>query len=449
MSRLPIRLRLTLAFAVAMVAVLAGEALFVDERLREDLDEAVTATLEARVAAPVAATSDPDEAFTQVLARDGRVVRAAGGARVPALSAAEVRRVARGGRLLVEREIAGIEGTARVLAVPARDSGVAAERVVATGQSLRDRDEALDGLVAAFLVGGPVVVLVTSLLGYALATAALRPVDRMRRRAEQVSLADDRLPLPPARDEVRRLGVTLNAMLARVRASVERERRFVADASHELRMPIAVVKTELETVLRAGGLSADAHEALAAAVAEIDALAQLAEDLLVLARAGDGELPLRRQAVDARAALELVAERFSDRAARAGREIALRAPEGLEVRADPLRLRQAVGNLLDNALRSGSGVVVLDAAPTDGGVELRVIDGGPGFPSELRERAFERFARGDAARTRGGAGLGLAIVRAIAEAHGGSADLEPGSPTTVRMRLPDRAEPPAAGGGRA
>ena len=435
MKRLPIRLRLTLAFSVAMAALLAGESLFVDEQLRQDLDEAVTTALEARMAAP----SEPGDFFTQLLERDGRVVRTAGGPRGPALTAAEVRAVAAGKRVRVERKIAGIHGTARVLAVPARGDGMAGGRVLVAGMSLDDRDEALKGLVAALLIGGPVAVIVASLLAYALATAALRPVERMRQQAEQVSLADERLPLPQARDEVRRLGETLNAMLVRLDESAERERRFVADASHELRIPITVVKAELEGVLRAGRLPTDAREALAAAVAETDALAQLAEDLLVLARASDGALPLSRETLDAREALERAAQRFADRAAREGRSIDVRAPEGLVLYADPLRLRQAIGNLVDNALRYGSGAVVLDAASAGGAVELCVSDDGTGFPSDLGNWAFERFARGDAARTRTGAGLGLAIVRAIAEAHGGTADVASGAPTTVRLRLP--AEP--------
>jgi signal transduction histidine kinase len=251
-----------------------------------------------------------------------------------------------------------------------------------------------------------------------------------------LSSREERLPLPDARDEVRRLGETLNAMLARLRASIERERQFVADAGHELRTPIAVVKTEIEAALRDGDLPPEAREGLQAALAETDVLAQLAEDLLVLARAGDGALAVRPEPLDARDALESAAQRFADRAAGAGRTIEVRAPEGVDVSADPLRLRQAVGNLVDNALRHGSGPVVLDAAPVNGVVELRVSDGGPGFPDDLADRAFERFTRGDAARTRGGAGLGLAIVRAIAEAHGGSADVEAGAPTTVRIRLP-------------
>jgi signal transduction histidine kinase len=249
----------------------------------------------------------------------------------------------------------------------------------------------------------------------------------MRRRA---AAGDEQLPLPAAHDEIRRLGETLNELLARLRGSLERERRFVADASHELRTPLAVLKTELEAALRAP----DPDEAISAAVEEVDRLSQLAEDLLVLARSQDGELPVRQETLSARTLLEGVRDRFAERAARAGRTILIEDGE-MPLSGDPLRLRQALGNLVDNALRHGDGDVVLRARHDEGGVSLEVSDGGHGFGPDIAGRAFERFARGDRARTRGGTGLGLAIVRAIAEAHGGRATLE-GS--TVRVWMPSQ-----------
>ena len=429
MSRLPIRLRLTAVFAAAMVVVLAATAAFVYTRLRADLDEAVNASLEARGGG----AGDPEESFAQVLAADGRV--AAGAPREPALTPQQARVAARK-PLLLDRKVPGLKGDVRILARPRPgDPGA----VVVVGQSLDDRDEALAGLIGAFAVGGPIAVLLASLLGYALATAALRPVDAMRARAAAVSLADEGapLPLPRAHDEVRRLGETLNAMLARLRRSFERERRFVADASHELRTPIAVLKTELETLLRRDDHLPEVREALVAASAEADDLARLAEDLLVLARASEGRLAVRPERLDAAALLDGARERFAERAAVRGRRIDVNVPAGMTVDADPLRLRQALGNLLDNALRHGSGDISLSARAADGGAEIDVADAGAGFGAELAERAFERFARGDEARTRGGAGLGLAIVRAVAEAHGGRAEIVPDhAGARVRVRLP-------------
>ena len=434
MSRLPIRVRLTAAFAAAMLIVLAGTAAFVYVRLRSDLNETVTSALKQRAGAVAAshdaaagATGEPRENFAQLVGPGGRLLGSAGGPRRRVLTPKELRSVLAGERLLVERPVRGIDGTPRLLARRAGGD------VVTVGQSLGDRDETLAGLVRSFAIGGPIAVLLASLLGYGLATAGLRPVEAMRRRAREVSLSngDDSLPLPEAHDEVRRLGETLNEMLDRLRASFERERRFVADASHELRTPVAVIKTELEGALRSGGNDPGVTAALSAAVEECDRLAQLAEDLLVVARSGEGELKLRREPVDGGDLLEHVRARFADRAQRTGRSIRVEAAPEARFDADPLRLEQALGNLVDNALRHGAGEIVLRAAAG----ELSVGDEGSGFTADFAPRAFERFARGDGARTRGGTGLGLAIVKAIAEAHGGSVEIVAGPGATVRISL--------------
>ncbi len=442
MSRIPIRVRLAALLALAMVLVLAAAGLFVYLRLADGLDESVETSLEARAAAVAASgqaaagsAGDPEDGFAQLLGSDGRVLSRTGGAAAPALTGAELALAAAGREVHAERDVGGIDATTRLLAVRG-DRGI-----VVVGQSLDDRDETLAGLAGSFAIGGPIAVLVVALLGYALAAVGLRPVEAMRARAEGVSLDGDSepLPLPGAHDEVRRLGETLNAMLDRLRRSYDRERRFVADASHELRTPIAVIKTELEGALRRRPADPDVREALSAAVDECDHLAQLAEDLLVVARAGDGALPVRPRTLEAAELLDGVRLRFSARAAEHGRPIHIVAPDGLELHADEQRLGQALGNLVDNALRHGAGEITLSARPVAGAVELEVADEGAGFAPELAGRAFERFTRGDEARTRGGAGLGLAIVRAIAEAHGGGAELASGA--AVRISLPSQGDP--------
>jgi signal transduction histidine kinase len=451
-SRLPIRVRLTAAFALATLLVLAGAGVFVYVKLRADLNESIDGALRTRATAIASSTREAgvpsagagggqaDESFAQVLAPDGRVLDAAGSLRHRVLTAAEVRRALRA-PLLVRRRVPGIESTTRLLArrVPDRTG----PSIAVVGQSLDDRNVALSGLITALVIGGALAVVLVSALGYWLATAGLAPVEAMRRRAAEVSLtrADERLPLPAAHDEIRRLGETLNDMLDRLRRAFERERRFVADASHELRTPVAVVKTELEGALRTGQYGEPVRQALVAAVEECDHLAQLAGDLLVIARAGEGELPVRREGLAARAVLEGVRHRFADRAAQHGRSIRVEVDGEVEVHADALRIGQALGNLVDNALRHGGGDVVLRARHAAGGVEIEAADEGAGFDADIAERAFERFTRGDRARTRGGTGLGMAIVRAVAEAHGGWAAILPGDGATVRMWLPDG--PPA------
>jgi two-component system OmpR family sensor kinase len=233
MKRLPIRVRLTAAFAMAMLLVLVGAGLYIYLRLRADLDEGVNASLHTRAAAMVAASSgprfpaagagggQPEESFTAVLGPGGRVLDETPGVREQVLTADELAR-AMHGPVTFERRISGVEGTTRVLARPLGRQSAAS--VVVVGQSLDDRDVVLSGLVTSFAIGGVLAIVIASALGYALATAALTPVEAMRRRAAEVSLTGDeqRLPLPAARDEIRRLGETLNEMLDRLRRAFER-----------------------------------------------------------------------------------------------------------------------------------------------------------------------------------------------------------------------------------
>ncbi len=450
-SRVPIRVRLTAAFAATMLMMLAAAAGFVYLRLRADLDDAVDARLVARArvitqhgpdrSLAAVALEDPEEGFVQALDPQGRVVDAAGTTQGPALSAADLRAAGLAGSGPIERGVAGIDGVARLLVQRLPGDPV---RFLVVGQSLNDRNDALSGVITSFAVGGAVAVGLASMIGYLLSRAGLAPMEAMRRRALEVSLTEPQtvLPLPRARDEVRRLGETMNAMLGRLRESFERERRFVADASHELRTPIAVVKTELQATLRAGGLDAEARESLLAAVEECDRLAQLAEDLLVLARmSGDG-LPVRLQALRPRTVLEAVRDQFVDRAQQRGRRIEIELGGDRPFDADPVRIRQALANLVDNALRYGDGEVLLRTYSTSAGTAVEVCDQGPGFAPDIAGHAFERFTRGDRARTGGGgSGLGLAIVAEVARAHGGSVAIVPGRGlgTVVRLVLPDAA----------
>jgi len=245
----------------------------------------------------------------------------------------------------------------------------------------------------------------------------------MRRRAEEISatVGGRRLPVPAGDDEVARLARTLNEMLARLEAGLERERRFVAEASHELRTPLALLKTELELALRRPRSPEELRAAIASAHEETDRLAVLAEDLLVLARSDEGELRIDPQPLEARELLETVAGRFAARAEEAGLSLEVEAPAQLSAVGDRSRLDQALGNLVDNALRYGAGTVRLEAQRENGSVALRVSDEGEGFATDFLPRAFERFSRADGGRVRGAAGLGLAIVDAIARAHGGTA----------------------------
>jgi signal transduction histidine kinase len=452
MSRLPIRVRIMLGFALAMLLVLAAAATFVYLQQRADLTETIDEGLERRsddvslafgrsgndlAGADPGVLSDPEEAFVQILTPGGD--RVDGTWQVPSsvLSPDEAREAFRGS-VLVERRVPNIEGTARILAGPL--DAEQRSRVVVVGVSLADRDETLSNLVRSFLIGIPIAVLVASAIGYQLAKVGLAPVEAMRIRAKRISLGrgEDRLPVSAANDEVRRLGETLNEMLARLEESFQRERRFVADASHELRTPLSVLKAELEAAIRIAGHDPEVRNSLVVALEETDHLAQLAEDLLLIARAADGRLPLKCEALDLHELLERTAQRFADRARGQGREIRIDTGAGGSVWVDRLRVQQALGNLVDNALRHGRGEIQISARAEPGWSEIEVSDQGDGVPASVAPRAFERFASGDAARASGGAGLGLAIVQAIAEAHGGTAMIvhTNSAGATVRLRFP-------------
>jgi signal transduction histidine kinase len=430
MRRLPLRLRLTLAFGLAMAVVLAATGFVVYGIFRADLNHTIDQSLRARAAA-APGPSGSGEDFGQLLRADGSV--AASSAKVRGRVLVSTAELGRAPAFVEHSGVPGLDGRLRMRVVP---SG---REFVVAGTSLGERDDSLRTLALLLAGGGLVALVLSCLAGYGVASGALRPVEAMRRRAAAISDARDaeRLPVPDTADELARLGETLNAMLDRLEVSSARERAFVADASHELRTPLAILRTEIDLALREGRSAEELRAALQSAGEETDRLARLAEDLLVLARADDQRLELRVEEMDVGELLRAVALRFDVEAEDAG---------DLHVAGDRARLEQALGNLVDNALRHGRGPVRLSAVVRGDGIELHVRDEGDGIPPDFVPHAFERFTRGDAARTRGGAGLGLAIVAAIAGSHGGSAHAQ-GSDVWLQLpRLKDtstlRSSPP-------
>jgi two-component system, OmpR family, sensor kinase len=447
LSRLPLRVKLTLGYTGVMAFVLAVVCVFLFLHTKSGIDRGIEDALALRAHDLAAAARSGDPAallrtpalpagqigdVAQVLDAGGRVVAGTPSARRSLLSAAELGR-ARRGRIVRDRG-----ESLRLLAEPVGAAG----RVVVVGAALPQRERALDVLTGALLIGGPLALLLAAAAGYALAAGALRPVEAMRRRAATISAADPdaRLPLAPARDEIRRLGTTLNEMLARLADARRRERAFVADASHELRTPLAILKGELELAAAGGPDREELRRVVASATEETDRLVALAEELLTLARLDEEALAIRPQPLAAHEVMETVAASFAVGAAEAGRTLVVESGPPLVVNADPERLRQALENLVENALRYGAGAVRLGARAADGAVELHVRDEGSGFAPGFLPRAFDRFARGDGER-RPGSGLGLAIVAAIAAAHGGSAHAgnapEGGADVWIALPSPD------------
>jgi signal transduction histidine kinase len=459
MRRVSLRIRLTLVFASAMAVVLATTGLLLYDRLGASLDRTLDQSLHARVADVAALVTQadtglrdsrpgsyggPGNGFAQVLDARGQIFdQTPGLPRAPLLTTSQLSLARRGTLLIAHARSAGDE--VRLLASPISAQGQ--RLVIVVGAPLGLRDEALSELRNELLIGGPIALLVASLIGYLVAAGALRPVERMRVRANAISdqqLAE-RLPVPRTRDEIGRLGETLNAMLERIEDGVGRERGFLADASHELRTPLSLLRAEVELALEAPHTRDELLVALRSIGEETDRLSQLAEDLLLLNRIDEGRLPLHRESVALDQLFDGVASRFRRRAGEAGRRIETDGC-GLTLGVDALRLEQALGNLLENALRYGSGTVRLFAIDQDGALEIHVTDEGDGLPDGFAPRAFERFSRANETRNSAGAGLGLAIVKAVADAHGanvgtahaaeGGADISLCFPHSVSAELP-------------
>lgn len=433
--RLPIRVRLTLVFAVSNVIVLGATGLFLYLRFESDLLRNVDAGLRLRADTILGSGGpsgfhlgsedravDPDMAFVQQVGPRGRLIESSEVLTGPLLSSGQLDNLT--SRNFFDANVRLVDER-----VDARLFGVASDDddVLVVGTSVEEQLEALSGLARLLWLGGSAALIVTTGMAWLLAGGALRPVGRMRSEAAAISASEPgrRLRVPPTKDEIARLGETLNSMLEHMESAFERERRFVDDASHELRTPLAILKAELDLALSRSRTREELLTALRSAVEESDRVGRLAEDLLVLARANRDGLPVRPVELDLGALLSDIADSFKTVARSRGINIERSVAPELHACLDPLRIRQAVGNLLDNALRHTpcEGKVEIGAEKAGGWVSINVLDTGRGFSPAFIASAFEPFARADSSRARseGGAGLGLAIVRAIAEAHGGTA----------------------------
>ncbi len=312
--------------------------------------------------------------------------------------------------------------------------------------------------LAAFLlvlaIGIPLAVLAASLAGYWLAGRALAPVARMTEESRSITAEhlDVRLPVPAADDELRRLATTFNDLFARLERSFEQLRRFTADASHELRTPLTAIRSVGEVALREPHSEAKYRDIIGAMLEEVDRLTLLTTLLLELTRAEGGRATIKREPIDLRELAEDAAG-FLGVLAEEGRvRIDLDLPTApVPVAGDWTMLRQALVNLLDNAIKHSppDGVVAIACRQWPDAAEICVADQGPGIPAQELPRIFERFHRVDAARSRepgdrrGGFGLGLAIARQAVEAHGGRIEVESeqGRGSRFRIVLPPGKQP--------
>jgi signal transduction histidine kinase len=446
-----IRLRVAAVFTFALAVAFALGSWLLVSQLRgvvvRSVDAGLTLQLDRAsrlLAAPQASAGSPaalppGDYVVQLIDSAGRV-RAAGpeAGHVPLLTASQ-QRAARHGRIVLTTTIDG--DPERLMAAPARTRP---GWIAVAGASLEAADGTVSALITRLAVGGALFVIIGGAGAYLLARAALAPAERLRREAAALSDRDPaaRLPVPATRDEIAALAGTMNDLLGRLHGALARQRAFVADASHELRTPFAVLTAELELAARPGRSRAELAEAVASAADEAARLSRITDDLLTLASSDERQLTIRAEPTDLAELLARSTEQAGRRAA--DRAVAFRrtGPPGLIALVDADRIRQAVDNLIDNALRFAPAGSQIDVAAAASGqdVTITVADAGPGFPAEFLPHAFERFRRPDGGRARahGGAGLGLAIVEAIASAHGGTATAgnRPAGGAVVQLLLP-------------
>lgn len=427
-----VRFRVTALATIAALVVLAaaGVGLVVAQRhlLTQNLDESMQ--LEAKSLEPAVVdgrTPDvlsgfgDDDTVAQVVAEGGRVVAATPNA----AGLAPVAPGPTGGRQETIRTVERLpteDAAYRLLA--RRVEGPVGPRVILIAASLGDVRESTRALIFPLVVAIPAAGALLAAVTWVLVGRTLRPVEAIRAEVADISgsALDRRVPEPASDDEIARLARTMNAMLDRVEGSVDRQHRFVADASHELRSPLTRIRSELEVDL-AHPDRADVWATHRSVLEEAAGMQHLVENLLHLARSDAGFGVARRDLVD----LDDIVLRAA-RGLRADGQVAAdtKGVAAAQVRGDPTQLARAVGNLVDNAARHADSCVTFTVTENRSVAVVSVADDGPGIPPDQQERVFERFTRLDEARqgTTGGVGLGLAIARDVAVRHGGTLSVD-------------------------
>jgi two-component system OmpR family sensor kinase len=459
MSQLPIRWKLTLAFALGLTVVLAVSSVLLHFQMMANIDATIERDLRTRadqlselvVKSPTSELTttrsedlEPDETIAQVLTPAGQVVAASSYADMRLLTPEQLQAAAIK-ELLVDRpRDAMLDESLRIFAMPVstRDGPF----IIVVTDSLTERARTLASPVEVQVAKLVAALLVSCVIGYWVSGLALRPVEALRRRAAAISgddLADAKrapLPVSPVDDEIGRLGRTLNDMLDRIgkaqaaqRDVLEQQRLFLADASHQLRSPLAIIKAEVELAQSGTTQGDDLRAAMTSIGEETDRLSELTEQLLLLAAADEQRLSLSRESIKLRDLLNEAADRGRGRAQQQGRTISVES-DNTTISADRRRLEYALDNLVDNALSHGAGDLELVAQRVGDRVELQVRDHGPGFSDSYLAHPFIRFA--PTASTGRGTGLGLAIVQAITEAHGGAVSLASDAGASVTLSLP-------------
>jgi len=389
---------------------------------------------------PLLLTTDQRIVAVQVIAGDGAVVRRSPAA--PDTPLVALNEVGDGVRIGMPEGVSSPFDRVRFSAQTV--TGPDGRYTVVVGEGTATIASTIWAVVVALAIAAPVVILVSGVATYVLVHRSMRSVDDIRSRVAEITTSDlaERVPVPDSRDEIAALAETMNEMLARIQAGHEAQKRFVGDASHELRSPLTTIISALEVVVaHPEVLSGDQAGDLVGTtlMPEAQRMKVLIDDLLLLARADERGLDIAREDVDLDDLAGAELERLR-------RETTLDVEGELEpvrVTGDAAALSRMLRNLLDNAVRHAASRVHVSVRRGADAVWVRVCDDGPGIPPEDRERVFDRFVRLDSDRSRsaGGSGLGLAIVREIVAAHGGRVEIGTGIGTgtsvTVQLAPPD------------
>lgn len=428
-AALVVSLGLGVAGVLLVLSLRAGLGSGIDDAAEIRAQEVVSAVARDDLAGAVT-TSGGDSSAVQVLASDGRVLASSPG--LP-------------DRALVAVPVAPGVGRAPDVSIGNTDARVltrtADGRIVVVISPLTDLQELTTDLVGRMLVGGPVLLAIICVAVWLLVGYTLGTVDRLRQQVAALSAGalDRRVDVPVARDEVRELALTMNNLLDRLHRAAQAQRRFVADAAHELRSPLAALRTRVEVSDRARSLEAW-QRAAPDLLSDSDRLAGLVDDLLALARLDESPRPRHPVPVDLD---EIVFTEVARMRAHARVTLDTSGVSAGLVFGDPELLVRVVANLLANAVRHAASRVRIGVSTSGDSVEFTVADDGPGIPTAERERVFERFHRLDATRgrDRGGSGLGLAIVRDVVAAHQGSVTIQDAGPgALVIVWLPRAAD---------
>jgi signal transduction histidine kinase len=433
-----VRGRITLVATVVVFIVLAGTggSLIAAQRtvLTDNVDEvlqrnaaAIARQIDANTLSEQIPGQGDEEAFAQVMDGSGEVV--ASTPYTPTLPAMVKATAPKTTADNVQSSSNDLEY--RILSQPHGDV------LIRVGTPLDDVNDSVSVLTRGLLIAIPTAALLLAGLVWIVVGRVLQPVEGIRRQVSEISGSslNRRVPEPPGTDEIAQLARTMNHMLDRLENASLRQRRFVADASHELRSPLARIRAELE-VDRAHPESADLMKSHQSVLEEAGTLQRLIDDLLVLARSDTAQSPARRAPLNLD---DIVLEEVA-RVRVGGATVDTSSVSGAQVIGDATQLARIVRNLLDNAVQHGGPIVRVGLREENGEAVVSVADNGDGIPAELHDRVFERFARVDDARssTGGGTGLGLAIAKELVQAHGGVIGVDEGYAPGIRfvVRIP-------------